>query len=270
MKIAFIGFGNMAKAIATPLQANPQYVLWAAAPSLPVAYVEQGVSTHPDNLAVLERADIVILAVKPAQMHAVLTQIRDAIPAQALVVSVAAGITVAWLTKHCRKAQAIVRCMPNIAVAVAQGATPLIANQHVQAVQKHDIETLFRHMGIVTWVNDENDIDRLTALSGSGPAYVFLFLEALIHGAQALGLDYATARTFALQTLRGAHDLAYQQVMAIDLLREQVTSKKGTTAAALDILEKADFQSAVQAAMQAAFTRAQELSTMVSQDEVSR
>lgn len=269
MKIAFIGFGNMAKAIATPLQAHSQYQLWAAAPSLPVAYVEQGVSTHPDNLAILEHAEVVILAVKPAQMLDVLTQISEAIPADALVVSVAAGITLTWLAKHCRKQQALVRCMPNIAVAIGKGATPLIANQYVQAMQKQHIETLFSQMGIVTWTEDETDIDRFTALSGSGPAYVFLFLEALIHGAQALGLKYPVARTFALQTLQGAHDLAYQQVTAIELLREQVTSKKGTTAAALEVLEDGGFQHTVQQAMQAAFTRAQQLSAIVSQGEVS-
>lgn len=267
MKIAFIGFGNLAKAIATPLQNNLNYQLWAAAPSLPVAYVQQGVSTHPDNLAILEHANIIILAVKPAQMRQVLTQISPAIPRHALVVSVAAGITLSWLKKHCPKQQAIVRCMPNIAVAIGQGATPLIANPQVSSEQKQQIETLFTQMGIVTWTNDEMDLDRLTALSGSGPAYVFLFMEALIHGAQALGLEYAIARTFALQTVQGALGLANQQVIAIELLREQVTSKKGTTAAALAVLEKAGFEHLIQEAMQAAFNKAQSVSAMVCQEE---
>lgn len=267
MKVSFIGFGNLAKAIATPLQNNPRYQLWASAPSLPISDVENGVSTHPDNLAILKNADLIILAVKPAQMREVLTQIRDAIPRNSLVISVAAGITLSWLAQHCPKQQAIVRCMPNIAVAIGQGATPLIANRQVNPEQKQQIEELFTQMGIVTWTNDEIDLDRFTALSGSGPAYVFFFLEALIHGAQALGLEPAIAHTFALQTLQGALGLAYQQVTAIELLREQVTSKKGTTAAALEVLQKAGFEGWIQEAMQAAFTRAQSLSAAVSQDE---
>jgi pyrroline-5-carboxylate reductase len=269
MKISFIGFGHLAQAIAQGLF-NPHptaalglkksgYQLFAAAPSLPEGINAQGITTTPDNLAVVAGADVVILAVKPKDMAGVLSEIHHSVPADCVVVSVAAGLPLSWFNQHCRAAQSIVRSMPNLAVAVGKGATPLIANQWVSAKQRLQVNALFESLGMVTWTDDESNIDRFTALSGSGPAYAFLFLEALVAGATQLGLGHEVARAFALQTVLGAVCLAEKSQQDISALRQQVTSKKGTTAAAIEVLQHADFEAMISRAMEAAYLRAQEL-----------
>jgi pyrroline-5-carboxylate reductase len=260
MKICFIGFGNMAKAIAQGLQNSDQnYQISAASPSLPKGQTAEGITTDYDNLAVIDNADLIILAVKPIEAAKVLTQIKGELPKNCLLLSVAAGLSLSWLEKHCRKGQAIVRSMPNTPIAVGKGATPLIANQFVSAQQKRWAEHLFQCCGIIAWTTEENDMDPFTALSGSGPAYVFLFLESLISAAKKLGLSEEIAKTFALQTLAGALSLASTSELEISELRKKVTSPAGTTAAAIDILQQEGFEKLILKAMEAAFKRAKQL-----------
>lgn len=260
MNISFIGFGNMAQAIAHGLIRNKNYQLFAAAPSLSKEVNSDGIHCSPDNLEIIKNADIVILAVKPLKAEAVLNEIGMSLPKQSLLVSVAAGVSLSALAKYCRKEQAIVRSMPNLPISIAQGATPLIANPFASNQQKQTVETIFQELGIVHWVNHENDMNSFTALSGSGPAYFFLFLEAMIDAAKKLGIEEDIAKAFSLQTIEGALQLARNNTLDIHQLREKVTSPGGTTAAALSILQAHHFNDLLFQAMKAAAERAEQLS----------
>lgn len=259
MKISFIGFGNMAQAIAHGLNNNENYRIFAASPSLPEGINADGISTSHNNLEVIKEADVIILAVKPAKMAAVLAQINPTLPAHCLLISVAAGLSLPWLEKHCRKNQAIIRSMPNLPLAIGKGATPLIANRHTTTEQKQWAEQLFQCCGIITWATQESDMDFFTALSGSGPAYVFLFLEAMINSAKKLGLGEDIAKTFTLQTMAGALSLVNKSDLEIADLRKKVTSPAGTTAAAIDILQQQGFEELLFNAMKAAYERARQM-----------
>jgi pyrroline-5-carboxylate reductase len=259
MKVSFIGYGNMAKAITKSLSNHPNYQIHAAAPSLQIGMNTDGVSTHYDNLAVAKDADVIILAVKPKQVTAVLTQIKPAIPPQCILISLAAGITLPCLENYSPEKLAIVRSMPNVCVAVQQGATPLIANSLVTAHQKDIVTQLFQHSGIVAWITQEDDMDIFTALSGSGPAYVLLFLEAMMHAAERLGLSKELAQTFSRQTVSGAIALANLSPLELSELRQTVTSPGGTTAAAIEVLQQENFALVLSHAIEAACKRAKEL-----------
>jgi len=258
MNIHFIGFGNMAKAMAKGLMHQPHHQLAAAAPSLPTGIYEKRIHTYPDNLKVLPNADVIVLAVKPLEMKRVLTQISAQVPPNCLVLSIASGITVSFM-EHFLPKSAIVRAMPNIAVAVGKAATPLFANGLVTSAQKQHCMEIFSSLGLATWVNKESEIDAFTALSGSGPAYVFLFMEAMIKAAVALGIEHDIAKTFTIQTLQGAISLASETNLEIDELRRTVTSPAGTTAAALSIFNQHGFDELIYNAMLAASERAKAL-----------
>lgn len=260
MNISFVGFGNMGKAIAKGLSRNKQYHLSASAPSLIIGTTNNGIKTFSDNKKCIADAEIIILAVKPFQMQEVLQEIKNSIPAQALVISIAAGLTTTWYAKQGLSKFAIVRAMPNIAVEIGYGATPLFANTHVTTQQKQQIEGIFNPLGIFTWVKDEDELNIFTALSGSGPAYIFEFMSALTQGAVNLGLSKDIALNFTLQTMRGALHLAADSKLSLKELKSQVTSAKGTTEAALNVLEKNSFEKSIIDALKAAYHRSQELS----------
>lgn len=257
--ICFTGFGNMASSIAQGLRQHGDYRIIATSPSLKPEINAEGIQTHHDNLAHLHEADVIILAVKPAKAVSVLQEISPKIPPHAVLVSIAAGISLATLKHECRPEQAIVRCMPNLPIAVGKGATPLMANPHVKAPQKLLVEQMFQCSGITTWIKNENDMNAWTALSGSGPAYLFLIMEAMAEAAVKLGLPAEEARAFTLQTVAGAAALAESSGMDPALLRKKVTSPAGTTAAAIAILQKHGLNNLLYDAMQAACNRAIEL-----------
>jgi pyrroline-5-carboxylate reductase len=249
----------MAKSMAQGLRDKKSWHLSASSPSLSNAAHLDGVKTHPNNLAHLDKADVIIIAVKPAKVSQVLNEIKSDIPSHCVVVSIAAGISLGTLSTLCRSKQAIIRSMPNTPMAVGQGATPLIANEFVSSEQKQIVETLFQCSGITTWVTHENEINLYTALSGSGPAYLFLFMEAMISAAQQLGLPADQAQAFTLQTCRGAVSLLENTGLTPEELRKKVTSPAGTTAAAIAILQHQGFESLIFKAMQSAYERAIEL-----------
>lgn len=259
MKISFIGYGNMARAIADSLRNHHELQLFAAAPSLPDKANPKGITTHFSNPAIVEQADVLIIAVKPDKVQNVLTELRSKLSKQCVVVSIAAGVTLEKLADACPNEQAIVRAMPNTPIAVGKGATALIGNPFVTNEQTALINQLFQCSGITAWVTDENDINALTALSGSGPAYCFLFLEAMIAAARQLGIEDSIATSFALQTMSGATALLEQSGLSPEHLRNKVTSPAGTTAAAIAILQDHEFEALISKAMHAAFTRAREL-----------
>lgn len=259
MNISFIGFGHLGKAIAKGLLQDKNHRIRAAAPSLPVGVQENGIQTDCDNRAVLSQADVVILAVKPVQMERVFTEIHQYLPKHCLVISIAAGLNLAWFDKRGGSHIALVRTMPNVCSQIGKSATPMIANACVSETQKRQAEKIFSTIGATTWVEDEPLMDAYTALSGSGPAYVFLFMESMIKAGVRLGLDEADAKRFASQTLDGALSLARDSELGLDALRNTVTSPGGTTEAALNVFIEHGFKELVFDAMNAAFERAKEL-----------
>lgn len=259
MKISFIGFGNMAQAIAKNLSHRKEYQLSASDPSLTKGYRADGIYTSPDNLELVKDAELVILAVKPAKMEEVLTELKNHLAANCLVLSIAAGLSLDCLAKPLSAKQPIIRCMPNTPIAVGKGATLLIANSWVSKQQQEAVTTLFQHSGMVAWTEHEQDMDPFTAVAGSGPAYVFLFLEALIDSAKKLGFSEELAKKISLQTVAGALELVNNSELDISELRKKVTSPAGTTAAAIDILQQKGFNELLFDAMKAACERAREL-----------
>lgn len=219
------------------------------------------VSQAPDEA--LTRADIWIYAVKPQSLREVAGTTRPHLREDTLVVSIAAGIradTLAhWLGSADQPRTNLVRCMPNTPALVGAGASGLAALAGVSSQDRARVEKIFSAVGEVVWVADDAALDAVTALSGSGPAYVFLFLESLIEGGLALGLSGDQSRALALATLAGATRLASESDDAPGVLREKVTSKGGTTAAALDVFAKSRLQQTVALAMKAACDRSAEL-----------
>lgn len=260
MKICFIGYGRIAKAIIQGLLTAKTHTICVSAPSLSIGTDPNGIQTHHQNTALLDNADIVILAVKPALIPLVMKDVSASIPRNTLIISVASGILLSWFDKQFDARHAIIRAMPNIAASVAQSATPLIANAQTTAQQKIWAESIFKQVGMITWAAQESDMDAYTALSGSGPAYVFLFMDALINAGISLGLPHSIAKAVTLETIQGAVSLARDDKTSIEALRKQVTSPNGTTAAAIEVFSAHGFQSIINEALHAAFRRSQALS----------
>jgi pyrroline-5-carboxylate reductase len=222
---------------------------------------EFGVPTFSDNAAAIAGAGCVVLAVKPQVMHAVCAALAAPLRgANPLVISIAAGVRIAQIERLLGDGHAIVRCMPNTPALVGAGAAGLCANRRVDAEQRTFAERLLDAAGIVRWIDDEAQMDTVTALSGSGPAYFFLLVEAMEDAAVQLGLPRDTARALAAQTCLGAgHMLADGNETATEL-RKRVTSPHGTTAAALDTFEQGGFRVLVERALDAAKRRGAEMS----------
>lgn len=223
-------------------------------------WAKRGVSTAQAAGPELERHDVWIFAVKPQYMKEAVAACRPFLRPETLVVSIAAGVradtVAAWLGGENPPHARLVRCMPNTPALIGEGVTGLMALSGVSADDKAVAEQLLRAVGQVVWVDGDAMIDAVTALSGSGPAYVFLFLEAMISAAVSQGLAPEQARDLALATLRGATQLATLSPEPPARLRERVTSKGGTTAAALEVFRQEGFESIVGRAMAAARDRA--------------
>lgn len=263
--IAFIGAGNMASSligglIAKGWQANHLLVsdpVQEQCQRLATAY---GVHVCRDNNAAVAQADVLILAIKPQIMRDVLLGIRDAVNQKhPLVISIAAGIPLSAINDILGSGIAVVRCMPNTPAMVGIGATGLIANSQTSADEKTLAQNILSAVGIALWLENENQIDAVTALSGSGPAYYFLVMEAMIAAGISLGLDAQTARTLTLQTALGAATMAQQSDVAPAELRRRVTSPGGTTEQALRCFEEGKLISLFATAMAAAEKRSKEL-----------
>jgi len=213
------------------------------------------VTTAPAGL----KAGVLFLAVKPQVMEAVLPAVKSVVGPQTVVVSVAAGKTLAFLEKHLGEA-AMVRAMPNTPAMVGRGVTGAFANSRVSAKQRDGVNALLRVSGPVEWVPAESDIDSVTALSGSGPAYVFYLVECMAEAGRKLGLQADLAMRLARETVAGAGELLHQSPDDAARLRQNVTSPGGTTAAALSVLMAEDgMQPLFDEALAAARKRAEEL-----------
>jgi len=205
------------------------------------------------------KAGVLFLAVKPQVMEAVLPAVKSVVGPQTVVVSVAAGKTLAFLEKHLGEA-AMVRAMPNTPAMVGRGVTGAFANSRVSAKQRDGVNALLRVSGPVEWVPAESDIDSVTALSGSGPAYVFYLVECMAEAGRKLGLQADLAMRLARETVTGAGELLHQSPDDAARLRQNVTSPGGTTAAALSVLMAEDgMQPLFDQALAAARKRAEEL-----------
>lgn len=267
LSLAFIGGGNMANALASGLigkrcAADKVHVIDPHEATLQ-AWRERGCSTSMQADASLSLQRVWVLAVKPQNMQEVVKQCRPFLQADTLVISIAAGIassTLAqWLGSPDQPWERLVRCMPNTPSLIGAGATGLLGGAGVDAQDKAVTELLFKSVGQFVWFDNDDQLDAVTALSGSGPAYVFLFLEALIQGGMQLGLSADQSRKLALATLSGATELAALSPDSPATLRERVTSKGGTTAAALQVFEQQGWAGTVCTAMQAAYVRAGQL-----------
>ncbi len=264
--IAFIGGGNMAAALISGLAGKlcPMSNIHVVEvnDALRQSWQDQGASTAASADETLSRCQVWIYAVKPQVMKEVALATRPWLK-DSLAISIAAGIRAtdlaAWLGAGETPWPRIVRCMPNTPALIGQGVTGLATLEGVGQADRSLAQTILEAVGTVVWVDDEAALDAVTALSGSGPAYVFLFIEAMIEGGLALGLNAEQSRQLALATLAGATSLAAHSSETPATLRERVTSKGGTTAAALDVMNQDGLKQTVVHAMQAAAHRATEM-----------
>ncbi|AZR81352.1 pyrroline-5-carboxylate reductase [Thiomicrospira sp. S5] len=260
--ICFIGAGNMSLSLMGGLLASgyPKDKILATDPSADRRQeVTQslGIPCLESNTETAAQADIILLAVKPQQLEPVCKELADTVKAKgALVISIAAGVRTSDIAFWLGGEAAIVRTMPNTPALIRSGATGLFATASVSDAQKDQAENILRAAGLTVWVPQESDLDIVTAISGSGPAYYFLFMEAMQAAGQKLGLDESTARLLTIQTAFGAAKMALESPDDCATLRQKVTSPNGTTEKAIQTFEQHDLRAIIEEAMTAAKDRA--------------
>lgn len=270
--IGFIGGGNMATSLMSGLIASghsPQQI-WVSdtAQNLLQAHRDNfKVNISVSNATIVEESDVVVLAVKPQILRDVASEIAASVVTKnTLVVSIAAGISQASLSKWLGAEVAVVRCMPNTPALVLSGATALHANANVSDQQRDLAENILRAVGLALWVDQESQLDAVTAVSGSGPAYFFLLMEAMEQAALTMGLDEHTARLLIQQTALGAAKIALESAESPSQLRQRVTSPGGTTQKAIETFQSLDFAKLVNLALTAARDRSVEMSAQLGAD----
>ncbi|HPR83204.1 MAG TPA: pyrroline-5-carboxylate reductase [Pontiellaceae bacterium] len=263
-KVVFVGAGNMAEAIVSGMVEGgfcaPEKIIMTDVRPERLADLakEYGVSTSTDN-CVVKNAEIVLLAVKPQVMADVLKGIAPVLRSETLVISIMAGIPAAKIETLLGGKHRVVRVMPNTPALVGQGASAIAAGTYADEADLEVTETILGCVGLTVRV-EERDLDAVTALSGSGPAYVFYLLEGMLAAAEKMGLDKETARKLALKTVEGAARLMEDSGEDAEILRAKVTSKGGTTAAAIQKLDESGVKPAIVDALLAAQNRSIELS----------
>ncbi len=266
LTIGFVGAGNMAQAIIHGLIAaghsatqivcsNPsQDKLLALQQNYP------DIKTTSNNHQVVEISHIIIVAVKPQMLSEALSSIHTNLCADKLVISVAAGVETSTIYELLHSKGSIIRAMPNTPATIGEGVTGLFAMDNVSELQKNWSEQIFNSVGHSVWINQESQMDWVTAISGSGPAHYFYFLEAVIDSAVLDGFDPSTARQLAVQTAIGAAKMARASGdVSISQLRQAVTSPGGTTAAAIESFQNDQFAEIINRALKASVSRGQEL-----------
>jgi pyrroline-5-carboxylate reductase len=272
-RIAFIGGGNMARSLIGGLIRAGTFrtALTVGEPSAELAAAlrhDFGIAAGEDNAAAVHGAAVWVLAVKPQVMKSVCAALRGVAQAEKpLVISIAAGIRLEQIERWLGGNVAIVRCMPNTPALIGAGAIGLYANASVSAEQHALAERVLDTAGATAWIDDESLMDTVTAVSGSGPAYFFLLVEALEEAAVAQGLPRETARALAAQTCLGAGRMLREDGAAPAELRQRVTSVGGTTQAALDSFAASGFSAIVARAVAAATARGRELSEHFGDDD---
>jgi len=268
-RIAFIGAGNMAASLIGGLRAKGLEAaqIRASDPGEETrarVSAEHGIETFADNAQAIDGADVVVLAVKPQAMKVVCEAIRPSLKPNQLVVSIAAGITCASMNNWLG-AQPIVRCMPNTPALLRQGVSGLFATAQVTAEQRQQAQDLLSAVGIALWLNEEQQLDAVTAVSGSGPAYFFLLIEAMTAAGVKLGLPADIAAQLTLQTALGAAHMAVSSDVDAAELRRRVTSPAGTTEAAIKSFQANGFEALVEKALGAAAHRSAEMAEQLGQ-----
>lgn len=255
-KITIIGTGNMGRAIINSLKKKYRIV---ASDIDKTKLRRLNVRTVTDNKLAVRDSDIVLLAVKPQNMDIVLDELSGTISRRQLVVSIAAGVTTKKIENKLGNVP-VVRVMPNLPLLAGMGMNVLYKGRYAKEKHTALVKKIFSDIGRVTVIKKEFLMDAVTAISGSGPAYVFLFIELLIKAGIALGLNKKAAETLVLQTFKGAIGLLEKTGIPPEQLRRQVTSKKGTTEAAIEIFEKMALYKIIHSAVKSAHNRAGELS----------
>lgn len=264
--LGFIGAGNMANSLIGGLLANgyPAGRIRVSDTDPEKSHAAEhrfNVHRHADNTMLAADSQVVVLAVKPQVLALVCREIAATVQrTKPLLISIAAGVDESSIDRWLGGAQAIVRCMPNTPAMVGAGATALHGNSRTSREHRDWAEMIMRSVGVSVWVEREELLDTVTALSGSGPAYFFLLMEAMAEAATKLGLDAATAGLLTQQTALGAARIAIESEETPAELRVRVTSPGGTTERAIAAFEQAGFARIVEDAMRAARDRAIELS----------
>ena len=266
-RLAIIGAGNMASCIVGGLVNSNDHnyfsdnITVSDPKNKKLSSLQQqfGITINTNNSKACKEADIVILAVKPQVIKMVVAEIKPVLTHRPLVISVAAGITSRQLTKWLGEDIPVVRAMPNTPALVRNGATGLYANTVVSRRQREQAESILSAIGYTTWVEEESLMDTVTAVSGSGPAYFFLLMEAMIDAGVKQGLTQSIAKQLTLQTALGAAALAKSSDVDVAELRRRVTSPGGTTEQAIQYFQQANFAQIVTDAMDACAERSRQL-----------
>ena len=262
MNMTFIGGGNMARALIGGLLAKQEHELSVVDPNPEArSALEEfgGLDVFGELPPDLADSDVVVLAVKPQILTGVLQQLAPVIRAETCLLSVAAGFSVAAMESALQRSQPIVRSMPNTPALLGCGITGLFANAACGQRERRAADQIMGAVGETIWVDEEDDMNAVTALSGSGPAYFYLMIEALRDAGETLGLSRETATRLVIQTAHGAGAMAAQPAADPTTLRARVTSPGGTTAAGIDALEAGGFRALVKQAAKAARDRGREL-----------
>lgn len=269
--IGFIGAGNMANSLirgmlGTGFPANRLFASDLDSTKLESLKLECGIQVGT-NEELVTQCDVLVLAVKPQVMEAVCKGLTPSFgPKAPLIISIAAGITCSHLSKWLGPNVPIIRCMPNTPSLVGQGAAGLYALANVEENQRQLCQALMSSVGKSVWVASESDIDAVTAVSGSGPAYFFLFMEAMQESAVAMGLSEDVARILTYQTALGAAELALSSADSTAELRKKVTSPGGTTEKAIESFEAGGLRELVASALEAAQQRSVSLAAELGKD----
>ncbi len=262
--IGFIGAGNMAYALISGLINNDFPAENIAVSDLSSELLSQrktefNLKVFTDNTDLVNNCDIIVLAVKPQVLFDVCDQIKNDISDKHLIISIAAGIRSHDINRWLGKGRAIVRTMPNTPALLGKGITGMFANEEVSDEQKTNSEDIINAVGSSIWVESEDMVDAVTAVSGSGPAYFFLMIESMTKAGMALGLDEESANKLSIETALGAAMMAKNSSDNVYELRAKVTSPNGTTQAAIESFQDQDFEVVVSHALRAAYDRASEL-----------
>jgi pyrroline-5-carboxylate reductase len=274
--IGFIGGGNMTQSLISGLiesGIDPKQIWVSDRNDSKLNYLSTQFGIHTDlkNQKIAQESEVLILAVKPQDMHVVADELKEFFTKNSLkeiplFISIAPGIQTDVLERWLNFPAALVRAMPNTPALLRAGATGLYANSQVSDEQRNLAESLLRAVGITVWVNHEHDMDTVTALSGSGPAYFFLMMEALQQGAESLGLSNTMARLLTLQTALGAARMALESDINLEELRKKIASPGGTTERALNTLETGGIRDLFKKALISAKDRSLEISELLDKE----
>lgn len=266
--ICFIGGGNMAQALIGGLLSRglPTTRITVSDPVEQIRQIleEKGIQTTTDNVEAIQNADVVVLAVKPQVLATVLQPLKGLL-SDKLVISIIAGAEIQTISELIGGSQRIVRVMPNTPALVQTGAHGIYASEAVNAQDRELTSQILAATGLTIWVDSEAQIDAVTVVSGSGPAYFFYLMESMIRAGKNLGLDEKVATALTLQTALGAAQMAITSSNSPSELRKNVTSPNGTTQAALEVFDRAQISQNIQAALAAAQKRSQELAQELSE-----